>query len=368
MIVCNDENSLKTFQLRAHIYQARSLIGSDASGLSDPYATVYITEFAKTTQVIEETLSPTWDELLLFEEILVYGTKDDIRKDPPTIIIEIYDQDKVGKSEFIGRAIAKPRVKLRENPYATPVLEWFDIMRGHENAGELLAAFEMLEIGSTDMPRLTEPKSPAIESSVKKDKANMAPTSGAIFPVPKEVRPHLARFKLEVLFWGLRDLKRIHFMSVDKPRIDVECSGKILSSTIIQNAKRNPNFPNMLKSIELELPLEETYAPPITIRCVDCRSFGRFTLVGTHQITSIHRYMYKPPEKEDITKYKTIGGQIILSVPITEDGISNLVDGFNMQTMANANSQQSGFKDFYGNRRSSCENFTLYGAACVTKM
>lgn len=39
------------FQLRAHIYQARSLIGSDASGLSDPYATVFITEFSKTTQV-----------------------------------------------------------------------------------------------------------------------------------------------------------------------------------------------------------------------------------------------------------------------------------------------------------------------------
>ena len=28
------------FQLRAHMYQARSLIGSDASGLSDPFARV----------------------------------------------------------------------------------------------------------------------------------------------------------------------------------------------------------------------------------------------------------------------------------------------------------------------------------------
>ncbi|XP_037936219.1 otoferlin-like [Teleopsis dalmanni] len=354
-----------TFQLRAYIYQARSLIGSDASGLSDPYATVYITEFAKTTQVIEETLSPTWDELLVFDEILVYGSKDDIKKDPPTIIIEIYDQDKVGKSEFIGRAIAKPRVKLRENAYVTPSLEWFDIVRGPDNAGELLAAFEMLEIGSSDMPRLTEPKS--LQTEVKKDR-NAPPTPGAIFPVPKEVRPHLAKFKLEVLFWGLRDLKRIHFMSVDKPRIDVECSGKILSSNIIQNTKKNPNFPNMLKSIELELPLEETYAPPITIRCVDCRSFGRYTLVGTHQITSIHRYMYKPPPKEDITKYKTIGGQIILSAPLTEEGLSNLVDSFGMQSMLAGNMQHPNVKNYYGGRRSSCDQFTMYGAACVTKM
>lgn len=323
---------------------------------------VYITEFAKTTQVIEETLSPTWDELLVFDDILVYGTRDEIKKDPPTIIIEIYDQDKVGKSEFIGRAIAKPRVKLRENAYVTPTLEWFDIMRGTDNAGELLAAFEMLEIGSSDMPRLTEPKSLQLEH--KKEQKSSTPQQGTIFPVPKEVRPHLAKFKLEVLFWGLRDLKRVHLLSVDKPRIDVECSGKILSSNIIQNAKKNPNFPNMLKSIELELPLEETYAPPITIRCVDCRSFGRYTLVGTHQITSIHRYLYKPPPKEDITKYKTIGGQIILSA--YEDGGSNM-DGFGNNKLTNY-AQQAGMKDYYGNRRSSCDQFTMYGAACVTKM
>jgi hypothetical protein len=37
-------------------------------------------------------------------------------------------------------------------------LEWFEIFRGTDNAGELLAAFEMLEIGSNDLPALTEPK------------------------------------------------------------------------------------------------------------------------------------------------------------------------------------------------------------------
>ena len=40
------------FQVRAHMYQARSLIGSDASGLSDPFARVIIGEYCKTTQVL----------------------------------------------------------------------------------------------------------------------------------------------------------------------------------------------------------------------------------------------------------------------------------------------------------------------------
>ena len=39
------------FQLRAHMYQARSLIGSDASGLSDPFARVICGEYCRITQV-----------------------------------------------------------------------------------------------------------------------------------------------------------------------------------------------------------------------------------------------------------------------------------------------------------------------------
>ena len=37
--------------MRAYVYQARSLIGSDDSGLSDPFARIVIGEYCKTTQV-----------------------------------------------------------------------------------------------------------------------------------------------------------------------------------------------------------------------------------------------------------------------------------------------------------------------------
>lgn len=362
------------FQLRAHIYQARSLIGSDASGLSDPFACVCITEFCKTTQVIEETLSPTWDELLVFDEVLVYGAAEEIRRDPPTIVVEIYDQDKVGKSEFIGRTIGRPRVKLRDDAYIVPTLEWFDIVRGVDGAGELLAAFELLELGAENMPRLTEPKEALMLDEAMPTGRQLAATAVAqkcsILPVPRDVRPNLARFRVEVLFWGLRDLKRVHFMSVDKPRIDVECSGTILNSSIIQNARRNPNFASMLKFFDLELPVEENYAPPITIRCVDCRSFGRYTLVGTHQITSIHKYMHRPLPREEFKSYQTTGGQIVLTSPVREQeqaaaavravsGGPSVVNG-----MGHGAERQAGGSG-QAERKSSCENLTLYGAACV---
>ncbi|XP_024881711.1 otoferlin-like isoform X2 [Temnothorax curvispinosus] len=305
------------FQLRAHMYQARSLIGSDASGLSDPFARVICGEFCKCTQVIDETLSPTWDELLLFDDILIYGTAEEIKKEPPSIVIELFDQDKVshivamditlhegsaltGKSEYIGRAIARPHVKLASESYTPPQyppsLEWYDVTRGASRAGELLAVFELLEYPSTKdygFPTLPDPK----DSSCGSQAPGSGQDQGPILPVPVGIRPTLSKYRIEVLFWGLRDLKRIHLLTVDKPRVDVECAGHILYSSVIANAKKNPNFNTPIKFLELELPEQELYRPPLTIRAVDCRSFGRYTLVGTHTINSIHKYMYYPLTK-----------------------------------------------------------------------
>lgn len=238
--------------------------------------------------------------MITFDEILIYGTSEEIQNDSPAIIIEIFDQDKVGKSEFIGRASAKPHVKLKDETYAKPKfppsLEWFDISRGSDHAGELLAAFELLEIPdeeSSPLPVLPHPKdTPIYKDTDTRD-------TGPILPVPRGIRPTLARYRIEVLFWGLRDLKRIHLLKVDKPRVDIECAGHILYSSIIQNAQKNPNFGTPVKFLELDLPEQELYRPPLTIRAVDCRSFGRYTLVGTHMINSIHKYMYTPVTKRD---------------------------------------------------------------------
>ena len=102
-----------------------------------------------------------------------------------------------------------------------------------------------------------------------------------------------------MLFWGLRDLKRVQWLTVDRPRVDVECAGHIIQSSVIMNAKRNPNFSTTVKFLDIELPEQEIYCPPLTIRVVDCRSFGRFTLVGTHVINSIHKFLYQPITKRD---------------------------------------------------------------------
>lgn len=56
---------------------------------------------------------------------------------------------------------------------------------------------------------------------------------------------------LQVLFWGLRDLKRINLAQVDRPRVDIECAGKGIQSALIPNYNKNPNFSTLVKWFEV---------------------------------------------------------------------------------------------------------------------
>lgn len=46
----------------------------------------------------------------------------------------------------------------------------------------------------------------------------------------------------QVLFWGVRELKKVQLLSVDRPQVFIECAGKGVKSSVIQSYKKNPNF------------------------------------------------------------------------------------------------------------------------------
>ena len=82
---------------------------------------------------------------------------------------------------------------LCEDNYKTPGLEWFQIFRGCEEAGELLAAFEMFELNDSDtqdLPPFPDPK----------EETRVPPSGGPtdtrpILPVPVGIRPTLAKYR-----------------------------------------------------------------------------------------------------------------------------------------------------------------------------
>uniref|UniRef100_A0A8D2PTV8 Otoferlin n=1 Tax=Zosterops lateralis melanops TaxID=1220523 RepID=A0A8D2PTV8_ZOSLA len=272
----------QVFQLRAHMYQARSLFAADSSGLSDPFARVFFISQSQCTEVLNETLCPTWDQLLVFDNVELYGEAHEMRDDPPIIVIEIYDQDTVGKADFMGRTFAKPVVKMSDEQYCPPrfppQLEYYQIYRGNATAGDLLAAFELLQVPAGQRDGMEGWKGEGINLWRI---GNNCPFTWSL-----------------ILFWGLRDLKRVNLAQVDRPRVDIECAGKGVQSALIQNYKKNPNFSTLVKWFEVDLPENELLHPPLNIRVVDCRAFGRYTLVGSHTVSSLRKFIYRPPDRK----------------------------------------------------------------------
>ncbi|XP_047905670.2 fer-1-like protein 6 isoform X3 [Anser cygnoides] len=266
------------FQLRAHMYQARGLIAADSTGLSDPFAKVTFTSYCQTTKIISQTLSPTWNQMLLFNGIVLHGDGQEIAQFPPEIVIELYDDDAVGKAEYIGSTVAAPVVRLADQKYEPPKLSYHPVYCGNLSGGDLLAAFELLEIPDSDPDRL-----PPVDP----------PDVSQIYPVPANIRPVLSKYRVEVLFWGVRELKKVQLLSVDRPQVFIECAGKGVKSSVIQSYKKNPNFNVLADWFEVELPENELLHPPLSICVVDWRAFGRSTLVGTHTINCLKQFLCK---------------------------------------------------------------------------
>ena len=135
-------------------------------------------------------------------------------------------------------------------------------------------------------------------------------------------------------------MKRYQLLKVDSPLVELECGGTVLQSKYIKDASKNPNFPEPIVTIDVVrtsysvmslclmwcncvsvhqhdvmvmsqthirecqdfflhtctqyLPKEELYAPPLNIRILDKRSFGRMPLVGTHIIKSLKDFHVEP--------------------------------------------------------------------------
>nr|XP_060467247.1 fer-1-like protein 6 isoform X1 [Panthera onca] len=274
------------FQLRAHMYQARGLIAADSSGLSDPFAKVTFLSHCQTTKVISQTLSPTWNQMLLFNDLVLHGDQKELAESPPLVVVELYDSDTVGKPEYLGATVAAPVVKLADEDYEPPRLCYHPIFCGSLSGGDLLAVFELLQVPSSGLQGLPPVDPPDVTH---------------IYPVPASIRPVLSKYRVEVLFWGVREMRKVQLLSVDRPQVLIECAGRGVKSCVIQSYKNNPNFSIQADAFEVELPENELLHPPLSICVVDWRAFGRSTLVGTYTINCLKQFLCKSKEPPALT-------------------------------------------------------------------
>uniref|UniRef100_A0A673VMF8 Myoferlin n=1 Tax=Salmo trutta TaxID=8032 RepID=A0A673VMF8_SALTR len=276
-VSCNFDRSYM-YHLRVYVYQARNLIAMDRDSFSDPYAHVSFLHVSKTTEVIRATLNPTWDQTLIFNDIEIYGDPQTIAQNPPNVVLELYDSDQVGKDEAMGRCTCPPVVKLNLGTVVSPKLLWFPVTKKGRNAGEMLVAAELLLKDKSDLPLVP-------------------PRRGAtLYMVPQGIRPVVQLTAIEV-----------------RPQ-----------------AARNTITHTHTLTCTLLLPKEEMYTPPIVLKVIDHRPFGRKPIVGQCTL-SLEEFRCDPyvTNAEDLTactlltesKWAVIEAYLSLSVLQEEEAV-----------------------------------------------
>uniref|UniRef100_A0A8C3SZQ0 Dysferlin n=1 Tax=Chelydra serpentina TaxID=8475 RepID=A0A8C3SZQ0_CHESE len=291
------------YHLRCYIYQARDLIAMDKDSFSDPYATVSFLHQSQKTVVVKNTLNPTWDQTLIFYEIEIFGDPQHVADVPPNIVVEIYDHDTYGADEFMGRCICKPSLER------SPRLSWHPVTRGNRNAGELLAAFELIQrekpavhhLPGFEVTLLTFSFDIPLQSADSDLPYPPPQREPNIYMVPQGIKPVLQRTAIEILAWGLRNLKSYQLASITSPSLQVECGGQTVQSCVIRSIKKNPNFDVCVLFMEVRLPKEALYCPPVIIKVIDNRQFGRKPVVGQCTIRSLEAFYCDPYGQETDT-------------------------------------------------------------------
>nr|XP_060643362.1 fer-1-like protein 5 [Anolis sagrei ordinatus] len=267
------------FQLRCYIYQARDLVGASTKSSADPVAHISFVHTSQCTKTVHGTLHPLWDQTLIFDNILIYGDPRATEEDPPVVAVEIVDADPTGRSEhFIGRCLSIPRVYLDLSLRRMPRLQKLRITKEQTEAGELLAAFELL-LDKKDGSLGKHPP-PAWKDG--------------LYTIPKEIRPILRLMAVEILAWGLRDMKNYNLLVINNPSLIVECGMESLQTPIIKNFQENPNFPINIYLMKVYLPVDEDYAPPIELKVIDHREFGFKPVVGHVSVQPLRQYYCDP--------------------------------------------------------------------------
>nr|CAD7406990.1 unnamed protein product [Timema cristinae] len=263
-----------SFLCRCHVYQARLPTSQTKSGIS---VKVIAGEQVKNTQIRNEPFNPTWDEMLLFSCVTLHGTALTIKSGPPTVVAELWSHEKFGLSECLGRALIKPWVKLSQEQVGTqPLLTSYPLTRGGHVSGHLLIMVQMVEI--TGKPKC-------------QGETNEEIVSGSTTKIPEYIKPKIVSYRMEVLFWGVRNMKKVQLRDVSRPNVSVECSGSKVSSPIIEDAARNANFNPPVDFTDLMLPDQESLYPSMTIKAQDHRFFGLSPHVGAHVVHSIRPFL-----------------------------------------------------------------------------
>ena len=51
--------------------------------------------------------------------------------------------------------------------------------------------------------------------------------------IPDTIRPAMQQHRIEILFWGVRDIKKIQFMTANRPVAELDCCYKVIMKNTV---------------------------------------------------------------------------------------------------------------------------------------
>ncbi|KAB0383532.1 hypothetical protein FD755_005449 [Muntiacus reevesi] len=299
------------FQLRAHLYQARGVLAADDKGSPDT-SRCYLPP-CTAIKVLEQKLSPLWDELLVFDQLTMDGRREHLQDEPPVVIVNVLDHNKFGPDVFLGRALPAPRVKLMEDTYQPPELQFFPLRKGSPgqqgSSSPPLSSLNWTTVAGLS-PDLTS-LPPSVPSDVEpRDLTLLAePLSGRL-SLPPHVHPGVG-----ILFRGLRGLGSVHLLEVEQPQVVLEVAGRRVESEVLASYYENPNFTELIKHLTVDLPEQPYLQPPLSILVIERRAFGRTVLVGSHVIPHMLRFTLRGQEDAPEEQEEEEAGDLVPKEP-----------------------------------------------------
>ncbi|WKX92343.1 hypothetical protein Q1695_010403 [Nippostrongylus brasiliensis] len=285
-----------TWQLRCYFLWAKDLLPVVKNSARAFVRVTYITK-AKQTLVVEDSQNPVWNETLIFDKMLIPGGKLQISLNPPMVMVEVRGELKNGGEVFLGRFQCTPKVIIATAIDQRAKPRWNTLTFGlGRSRGSVLACFELFCQDKSTIDCL--PLLPMRKSIDNR------------FEVPGELRPKFNNYAIQILCWGVRNLKKYQFLSVRQPFLELIIGDMDTRTDRIQNVSKEPNFPTPLITFPMvSLPAELHLSPPIVINLYDTRAFKREPLVGVCHISNLHRYTRVASrkaggsEKSDWSKY-----------------------------------------------------------------
>ncbi|CAH2035070.1 unnamed protein product, partial [Iphiclides podalirius] len=201
-----------------------------------------------------------------------------------------------------------PVIDDRQDYEYAPKMKWYDMMIGNEVTGQVLMSVQVLQVPEKLLK--TTIYSPVQESFFASGVRELENTE-AVEPLPPTLIPKYSSYKVDIYWWGLRDLSVTR-----KPCVVLEIEDLTLKSDIISEKRNSCNFPNGRSSQTFEAPLDEAHYPPLSIRLYDSSTFGRTLFFGTYIVKNPMKYYVNWLPKDE--REESLRSASIMSSSFTE--------------------------------------------------